>query len=117
MDMVRATRSSSNESLPRIPPLSLQGGAEFLADMWRGRIELEWAMAQNRTAAVESPTKGFLSLDASFTFKPFGEAKDIALSIYGRNLLNQDIRYHTSFLKDILPAPGRDFRFSLKVGF
>jgi iron complex outermembrane receptor protein len=117
MDFVRATRSTSHTPLPRIPPMTIQGGVELLADKWRGRIEVEWAMAQKRIALEELPTDGFISLDASFTFKPFGEAKDIALSVYARNLLNQDIRYHTSFLKDILPAPGRDFRFSLKVGF
>jgi iron complex outermembrane recepter protein len=35
----------------------------------------------------------------------------------GRNLSNEDVREHTSFLKDKLPKPGRSVRLSLRAAF
>jgi len=41
----------------------------------------------------------------------------VTLRLQGRNLTDETIRHHTSFLKDILPAPGRDIRIVLRAGF
>jgi iron complex outermembrane receptor protein len=43
------------------------------------------------------------------TVKPFANP---ALRVFldGRNLTNEEIREHVSFLKDIAPSPGRSIR-------
>jgi iron complex outermembrane recepter protein len=35
--------------------------------------------------------------------------------VQGRNLTDEDIRVHTSFLKDIAPPPGRSFVVGLRA--
>jgi len=43
--------------------------------------------------------------------------QDVRLSLSVLNLLDDDARQHTSFLKDIVPLPGRNVRFSIASSF
>jgi iron complex outermembrane receptor protein len=43
------------------------------------------------------------------TFKPIADSP-LRLFVDGRNLTNEEIREHVSFLKDIAPSPGRSVR-------
>jgi iron complex outermembrane receptor protein len=51
------------------------------------------------------------------SWQPVQSNDRIELSFEGRNLTNEDIREHTSFLKDYLPKPGRSIRVSLKGSY
>lgn len=116
-DYVKAEEKATNTPLPRIPPLSVQLGAEVNHEYGDFRLGLELAENQDRTAANELPSPGYASLSASLAVRPFGRERDVSLRIQGRNLTDETIRHHTSFLKDILPAPGRDIRIVLRAGF
>ena len=116
-DFVRAKERGSNNPLPRIPARSLTLASELTAELFSFRLEGEFAGAQNRTATYETPTDGYFRLDSSLTLHPLGAEKNVSLILQARNITNEEIRYHTSFLKDLLPASGRDFRISLRVGF
>ncbi len=56
-------------------------------------------------------------LNLIFTAHPFPDQRNVTLIAQGRNLLNEEARVHSSFLKDKLPLPGREARVSLSVAF
>ena len=66
----------------------------------------------------ESITKAFTMVDfdlrRSFSI---GNEEELILSIFGRNLLNAKARSHTSFVKDEVPMPGRNFGIKLNFNF
>jgi iron complex outermembrane receptor protein len=65
---------------------------------------------------LERATGDYVNLATAITVHPFDQ-HDIAFIIQGDNLLDEDIRHHTSFLKDLVPAPGRTFKFTVRAGF
>lgn len=115
-DVVEAEEQESGQSLPRIPPLGVQLGAEYQSTLFDLRVASSFAREQEDLGAFELRTDGYVDLTATLTVHPF-EEHDVSLMIQGRNLADDTIRHHTSFLKDLVPAPGRDFRLTLKAGF
>ncbi|OYQ32476.1 hypothetical protein CHU95_16925 [Niveispirillum lacus] len=116
VDYVRATDRDANTPLPRIPALSARAGLGLELATVAARFEGVWTDKQKRTAALELPTDSSLVFNASMDWHPFAD-QDITLLLELRNLTNEEVRLATSFLKDVLPQPGRDFRLSLRAGF
>ena len=111
-DFVNAEEDSTGENLPRIPPqrfgLGLHGGW----DKFDASIDAIFADDQNDVAENELPTEGYTLLNASlgYTFDEPG----LYVFLRGSNLLDEDIRQHTSPLKDLVPLPGRSLHFGLR---
>ena len=116
MDYVRATNTVTHDPLPRIPSLSVRVGGEYHTDDFDVNLSLERTTAQKRLALNEHETKGFWDLSTSLVMHPFAD-KGLNVTVDVRNMLNSTIRHHTSFLKDALPAAGRDIRISLRKEF
>jgi len=116
-DLVRTTNKSTGRSLPRIPPASFNLGAEWTSDRFDYGADVSLTTAQKRITPEELPTKGFVDIGAHINFRPKGNISPLTLSLEVRNLLNSEIRHHTSFLKDLLPEQGRDIRFVAKYRF
>ena len=116
LDLVRADFRAGGGALPRIPPLSSQVGLEGAAGPLKLRFEWERGSAQERTAAFESPTPGFNLFNARLGFKPIKDGP-LNLMIEARNLTDEDVRVATSFVRDLLPRPGRSVRFAATVDF
>ncbi|MBO6848447.1 MAG: TonB-dependent receptor [Maricaulis sp.] len=102
--------------MPRIPPLSFTAGvtAEMGAHALHG--EVVWAGEQDNVAEFELPTEGYTLLNARYSVVPF-EDRGLRIILEGRNLSDEEARLHTSFLKDALPLPGRNFRAALVMDF
>jgi iron complex outermembrane receptor protein len=113
-DVVRAKLTGGRGPVPRIPPLRLLGGLEAQSERWTGRIELEWTDDQTRTAAFETPTRGFTLANASLTWRPGGKGSETAFILSANNIFDIDARRHASFTKDFVPLPGRDLRLSVR---
>jgi len=114
-EYVRATTDAGN--LPRIPPLSILTGIEAESDAFKFRGELDYAAAQNDIAAFEVPTDDYALVNLFATWRPDVGEQDVAMKISVLNLFDEDARQHTSFLKDIVPLPGRNVRFSMSAAF
>ena len=73
---------------------------------------------QNRTAEDETATEAYnmLNIRASKVFH-FKEARKLTVSLFGKNLLNDIARNHTSFVKNEVPLPGRNVGVRLKLNF
>lgn len=109
-EYVRATTDAGN--LPRIPPLSLLAGIEAQTDALSLRAEVDWSDEQDRTSAFERATDSYTIVNL-FTSYSFGD--DVTFSLGVNNLLDNDARQHTSFLKDLVPLPGRNVRFTVST--
>ena len=118
VDYVRATADgSATGDLPRIPPMSGIVGLEARTDLVKLRTELEYAAKQNKVGEEELPTDGYTVGNFFMTLHPFKQASGVAVEFAALNFTNEEVRLHTSFLKDLAPLPGRNFRLSLKTTF
>ena len=110
-------RGSSDLGPPaRIPPYSVSLKASYEAPMWSGDVEVRRTGGQDRVAELELPTDGYTVLNATLAWKPAGNAR-VRLFLDGRNLTNEEVREHVSFLKDIAPSPGRQVRAGVALRF
>jgi len=70
-------------------------------------------LRQDRVAPLETETDGFTMLNASLNYTLPGAGHDTSVYLRGRNLLDENARRSTSFVKDQVPMPGAN----LIVGF
>ncbi len=115
-DLVRADFDAGGRP-PRIPPTSLTIGLDAENAHWRGHVAAVRTGEQERLAAFETRTEGYTFLNAGIAFRPDGEDGAFTLRLDGRNLTDELGRVHASFLKDDLPLPGRNIRFSVAASF
>ncbi|MBK8544689.1 MAG: TonB-dependent receptor [Caulobacteraceae bacterium] len=99
---------------PRIPPRSLTLGVEAANDHWTARLEAVDTAKQTRLAQFETATDGYTFINAGLAWRP---TTNWTIRLDGRNLTDELGRVHTSFLKDELPLPGRNFRLTLQTSF
>lgn len=116
LDWVRATFDAGG-NVPRIPPRSVTIGLTGESEALTLRVEGVDTAEQDDVAAGETPTAGSTVLNARATWRPFGRERAISLMLDGRNLTDEDVRVHASFLKDVLPRPGRSVRLALVAQF
>lgn len=115
LEYVKATLDiQSDMPLPRIPPLGFSLGVSAVAGKLNLRTELEHSSAKDNISLGELPTEGYTLVNA---FAGYDITENITLRLSVHNLTDQDARQHTSFLKDLVPLPGRNFRFSVAARF
>ena len=121
-DIVRATFTDGT-NVPRIPPQRLGGGVYFRSAEWFARVSLLHAFAQNDIAVVgETPTAGYNLLKAEISHTrtlhnhPSG-IQQFTVGVVGNNLLNEDIRNHVSYTKDVVLMPGASVRLFASVKY
>lgn len=107
----------SGGTIPRIPPHRLKIGMEAKSPYADLRGEIWWVGAQDRVAENELPTDSYWMLNVILTAHPFPNQRNVTLVAQGRNLLNEEARIHSSFLKDKLPLGAREARLSVNVAF
>lgn len=115
-DYVRATLEGAG-NVPRMPPYHVGGGLAWNSEKIDAGFMLKYAGAQNKTAFAETPTKGFVSVDAQLAWRPLERNAALELSIVGRNLTDRVQRNAVSFNKDDVVLPGRDVRFVVRTAF
>lgn len=114
VEYVRAKTDTDN--LPRIPPLSFLVGGDIELNQFNLRAEMEYADAQDSISVNELPTEDYLLTNAFLTWKFPGE-HNVRFKLSALNIFDEDARQHSSFLKDLVPLPGRNFRFSVAAEF
>ena len=112
--VVEYLRAKADADLPRIPPLSVLVGLNARKGPLSMRGEFDWANGQDNTAPFELKTDGYTLLNASVAYD-LSEALTVRVGV--DNLTDEDARQHTSFLKDQVPLPGRNFKSSFVARF
>ncbi|MFF7708233.1 TonB-dependent receptor domain-containing protein [Pseudomonas sp. NPDC007930] len=116
-DYTRAKNLDTGEALPRIAPLRVNAALAWERNAWQARVAVEHASAQHKVPENETDTDGYTTLGASLGYR-FGIGKSQWLAfVNGENLTNQTVRYASSILRDIAPAPGRSVEVGLKTTF
>jgi iron complex outermembrane receptor protein len=69
-------------------------------------------------AELETPTPGYtlVNVEATYLIKKI-RSNGIRIFLQGKNLLDEDMRVHTSFLKNFAPLPGRALVVGLRGDF
>lgn len=116
-DYVRATLSNGSGNVPRIPPYHVGGGLSWSSDMFDAGFILRYAGAQNKVATAETPTKGYVDLDAHVAWRPFRDHPGVEFALIGHNLTDTVQRNAISLNKDLVVEPGRDVRFVVTTSF
>lgn len=103
-------------NLPAMPPQKISVSLATNIGPAMVSLDIENADDQTDTATDELATDGYTSVDLSASWQP--EAYE-GLSITGviRNLTDEEIRHHTSPLKDLLPEAGQDIRITARYKF
>lgn len=116
-DFVRAELSDTGEPLPRIPSRRYRLGFHYRGERLSGIVEGLRVEEQDRVAAFERPTEGYTLLNASVGYRFFTSRAVYDVLLRGTNLTDEEARNHVSFLKDLVPMPGRDVSLSLRLTF
>jgi iron complex outermembrane receptor protein len=106
-DYTRARDRDNGDALPRIPPMRFGGAIVYGAGDLTARVDALWARAQNDVAPGEQPTDGYTLVNASVAYRLRALGMGWEAFLRGTNLLNETIRYSTSFLKEIAPTGAR----------
>ena len=116
-DFVRASNTDTSEALPRISPGRIGAALHGLESGWTWRLDATYHLAQNHTAPDETRTAGFTMVGASLT-RPFTfDQLSGQFTLRVINLLDQEARSASSFIKDVLPMPGRGIEAGLRLNF
>ncbi len=115
VEYVRAKTDTGN--LPRIPPLSTLVGLEAESERFSFRAELDYVAEQNKISEFELPTDDYGLVNLFATWKAPVDAQPVRISVSVQNLFDTEARQHASFLKDEVPLPGRNVRFSIGTQF
>lgn len=116
-DRVRATRDGGG-NLPRIPAARLGASFNWQGEALRAGLGVTRTYAQDNTDSFETPTDSYTFVNANLSYN-FYNKDDMSWEafIQGSNLTNQEARLSTSFIKDAVPLPGRNFALGLRVFF
>lgn len=115
-DYVHAKEKRTNEYLPRIAPLRLGAGLQYQFNSFSAKLDVLRAFKQDNTADNELATDGYTNVSALVAYK-LPTKLNLELFAKANNLLNDEIREHASFLKDISPAGERALLIGLRGDF
>jgi iron complex outermembrane receptor protein len=122
-DYVDAKDKMNGGYVPRISPLKLGVGLKYELDRFGARLDVLHAFKQDRAATnynyeggKELVTDAYTNVSMMATYKL---PTQLNLEAFARanNLLDEEIREHSSFLKDIAPMGGRSLMMGLRGDF
>lgn len=115
-DTVRA-RLQDGGNLPRIAPSRLGAQLRWDDNAWRAALGATRVNKQDKVAVGETPTAGATLVDAHLAYHVDHGSTAWEVFLDGNNLTDQDARVHTSFLKDDVMLPGRNYSLGLRLFF
>ncbi len=107
-------------NVPFIPPVTLNAGASAEWGAWEVGAAVTVAGDQDDPGVGQLETDGYTTLDlrAEVDLSDFGIGADgTEAFIEARNVTDEEVRFATSVLKDVAPAPGQNIRVGVRVAF
>ena len=116
-DYVRA-KLDRGGNVPRITPQRFGLEYNHRVGPWSFNVTTLYALRQNKTAVLETSTSDYTLVNTNISYY-IKVARRVGVTVFfqGKNLLNEDIRIHTSYLKDFAPRPGRAFIAGIRGEF
>lgn len=100
----------------RIPPWSATARLAWTSKPFDAGLEVRHVAEQDRVAELELPTNDYTLVNLTGAWRPLAD-RNVTIFAEGRNLTDEEAREHVSFLKDIAPMPGRNFRVGVAYRF
>ncbi|MEM9571034.1 MAG: TonB-dependent receptor [Pseudomonadota bacterium] len=107
-------------NVPFIPPVTFNADASAEWGPWEVGAAVTVAGDQDDPGVGQLPTDGYTTLDlrGEVDLSDFGFGADgTEAFIEARNVTDEEVRFATSVLKDLAPAPGQNFRVGLRLAF
>jgi iron complex outermembrane recepter protein len=116
-DYTRGTFDNGSD-VPRMPPLRYGLQLSYEKNDWSANARLTRAEAQTKPGDNETPTDSYLLLNIVGQYKLTDlHGADILLFAKGKNLLNENIRNSTSYLRNFAPEPGRSGEIGIRISY
>lgn len=118
-DYTRGTLSQAgNGNVPRMPPLRYGGQVDYAKDKWSTYFRVTRGEAQDYPGENETTTPGWVLMNVGVQYeaKSFADSK-LLFFLKGNNLLDQNIRNSTSYLKNFAPEPGRGVQVGFQISY
>jgi iron complex outermembrane receptor protein len=116
-DEVRGKFSDGSNILRMVPTRNMFSMI-YTANDIKVKLSLQDVEKQNHIGLNETSTSGHQMLDLKVTRSfQFGQNAEINVTLYGKNLLDEVARNHSSFVKDQVPLPGKNFGIRLSGKF
>lgn len=109
--------SGVDANLPRIPASRAGFGFSWQNEQWSLRADYLKVDNQRRAANFELPTQGYEDLSVFIQRKVNVADSEVSIFFHGRNLTDDEQRYHGSIVKDFAPAPGRRLELGIRLDF
>ena len=106
----------NGSNLPRIPPEKLMLGLSSKVGEVLYKVDFTHNSKQDDIGLNELPTDSFTQVDLGAEWTP-SSFNGLKVSALIRNATDEEIRRHTSAIKDLVPEAGRDIRLSLGFSF
>jgi iron complex outermembrane recepter protein len=104
--------------VPRLPPLRYGFQLSYEKADFSGNLRFTRAEAQNNPGQNDTNTQSYLllNLQAQYRLASFHDA-EVLLFAKAKNLLDENIRNSTSYLRNFAPEPGRSAEFGLRISY
>ena len=106
-----------NDNLPRLPPSRVGAGLSLSMGSLDASIDYLRVAEQSDTAAAELPTDAYDDVRVYLGTDIGWNDQELTLFLQGSNLTDDEQRNHTSFIKDLAPAPGRTLEVGIRLRF
>ena len=114
------TRGTFNQGgdVPRMPPLRYGFELSYGKNDWSTDLRLTRGEPQNHAGENQSNTPGYLllNLGAQYNLATFHDS-EVLLFARGKNMLNENIRNSTSYLRNFAPEPGRSAEIGIRISY
>jgi iron complex outermembrane recepter protein len=124
---VRATRTTTDDPLPDIPPLGVSARARYETPRWFASLGWEGHASQDRvprpiavngeTVRPQQPTAGAALLNAGIGLRWAAGDRLHTLTLQADNVLDTEWRDHLSRIKEVAPQPGRNVQLLYRLSF
>lgn len=108
---------NTGENVPRIPSNRYGIEVNWNRGSWNVGINHTHVANQNDIANFELPTEGYDLLDLNVNWVHYSDRFETLVFLRADNLLDEEIREHASFIKDIAPRPGRSISAGFRLTF
>ena len=105
--------------VPRMPPLRYGFQVDYAYDThWSSNLRLTRGEKQDHPGANDTPTNGYvlLNVGVQYEVRAFDAAKLLVFA-EGNNLLNDNIRNSTSYLRNFAPEAGRGAELGVRISY
>ena len=116
-DVVNA-QFADGHNVPRINPARNVYSLSYAQNDLVFKLHLKDVEKQNDIGEGETATAGYQMLDTRLTktFNLSGKSK-LKVTLFGRNLLDEAARNHSSFVKNEVPLPGKNYGIKFNLAF